>query len=169
MKYYGIYRASVLDAETEIARVAAPEANYVDQAIEFGMTYYYRIVAVDFSGNASEFSDMVEIVADIRSSSGDTEKTLPEEFGLQQNYPNPFNPTTRFTFSVAAQADVSLMIYDVLGRKIRTLVDDEKAPGVYNVVWDGRNEGGSFVATGLYFARFRGGEYSEMRKLVLKK
>ena len=168
VKYYGIYRASSTHTETEIARIPGTETVFLDSDIQLGHIYYYRIVAVDLAGNASEFSDMVEIIADI-SSITDIPETFPTEFELRQNYPNPFNPTTTFTFAVAEAAHVSLVIYDALGRQIRRLVDETKEPGMYDVVWDARDDVGHAVATGIYFAQFEGGAFKEVRKLVLRK
>jgi hypothetical protein len=168
VQYYGIYRASSMDVETKIANVSATESAYLDNDIELGYVYYYRIVAVDSAHNVSEFSDPVHILADIPSSAG-AASSPPTEFELQQNYPNPFNPTTTFTYSVPQQTDISLVIFDVLGRKIRSLITETKAPGIYNIKWDARDDAGEPVPTGLYFARFTGKDYTEVCRLVLKK
>ncbi|MBN1559804.1 T9SS type A sorting domain-containing protein [candidate division KSB1 bacterium] len=168
VQYYGVYRASSMDVETKIANVSAAESVYLDDDIELGYVYYYRIVAVDSAHNVSEFSDPVHILADIPSSAG-AAASLPTTFALQQNYPNPFNPTTTFTYAVPERANISLVIFDVLGRKIRSLISESKAPGTYNIQWDARDDAGNAVPTGLYFARFIGKDYTEVRRLVLKK
>ncbi|MBN1466510.1 T9SS type A sorting domain-containing protein [candidate division KSB1 bacterium] len=167
VKYYGIFRASSSDSETEIAQVAAAEQEYMDRTIAYGNVYYYRVIAVDSANNVSEFSDPVRILVDIQSSSATA--AFPAEFKLEQNHPNPFNPTTTLTYSVAEPAHVSLVIYDVLGRKIRSLVEEHKAPGIHTKIWDARDELGNAVTTGLYFARFVAGSYAETRRLVLEK
>ncbi len=86
---------------------------------------------------------------------------------LAPNYPNPFNPKTTLPFSLAAPAQVRLAIYDVAGRLQRTLVDAHLAAGEHWVNWDGRDEGGTELASGVYFSRFEAGAVSEVRKLLL--
>ncbi|MDZ7334377.1 MAG: T9SS type A sorting domain-containing protein, partial [candidate division KSB1 bacterium] len=94
---------------------------------------------------------------------------LPKEFALEQNYPNPFNPVTEIIFSVPKTEKVSLVIYDMLGRKVKTLIDKQVQPGVYSVYWDGTDESGVKVATGVYLYRLQARNYSQVRKMVLIK
>ena len=97
---------------------------------------------------------------------------LPDEFALTQNYPNPFNATTTIAYMVpagAAGAQHKLEIYDIQGRLIRTLVDRAAEAGSHRVVWDGRDQGGQMVASGLYFYRLQAGSFMETRRLVLLK
>jgi hypothetical protein len=86
---------------------------------------------------------------------------------LAPNYPNPFNPATTLPFSLAAPAQVRLAIYDVAGRLQRTLVDAHLAAGEHWVNWDGRDEAGGELASGVYFSRFEAGATNEVRKLLL--
>jgi hypothetical protein len=97
--------------------------------------------------------------------------SLPYEFTLDQNYPNPFNPGTIITFSVAANSgqNVNLSVFNVLGQKVATLVDEVKGPGSYTVNWNGEADTGAKVASGVYFYRLTQGETSETRKMVLMK
>ena len=98
---------------------------------------------------------------------GDIETPLSNK--LFQNYPNPFNPATAIDYSVAAECRVEIVIYDVGGRRIKTLVNETRAPGIYKAFWDGRNDRGAPVATGLYFYRARIGAYDSVKKMVLLK
>lgn len=91
----------------------------------------------------------------------------PAAFSLSQNYPNPFNPTTEFRCQIAEAGFVKLVIYDMLGRKVRTLVSEEKAAGTYTVSWDSRNDAGEAVAGGVYLCRMTAGDFSAVRKMVL--
>ncbi|MDH3199054.1 MAG: T9SS type A sorting domain-containing protein, partial [Candidatus Krumholzibacteria bacterium] len=89
---------------------------------------------------------------------------------LAQNYPNPFNPTTTITFTVKARTRVRLRIYDVTGALVKKLVDDVRAPGItHEVRWDGRNEVGKSVASGVYFYRLVAKDFVQTRKMVVLK
>lgn len=92
---------------------------------------------------------------------------IPQEFALEQNYPNPFNPGTNFGFRIADRGFVELKIYDVAGRLVRTLISEDKAPGSYTVQWDGRDDRGAPVASGVYLYRLEAGAYRAARKMVL--
>jgi len=94
---------------------------------------------------------------------------LPGDFHLAQNYPNPFNPVTDIEFSIPVMSQVELTIFNVLGQEVTTLADDVRAAGVYHVVWDGTDERGSPVASGVYFYRLKAGEFVATRKMMLLK
>ena len=98
------------------------------------------------------------------------EPPLPATFALYQNTPNPFNPSTRIRFDVPfAGAVVTLRIYDVSGRLVRTLVDGEQASGRKTVAWDGRNQTGEPAATGVYLYRLTGPGFEQTRKMIMLK
>ena len=92
---------------------------------------------------------------------------LPVSFTLSQNYPNPFNATTVISYSLRKNADVKLVIYNLHGQKVRILVDEQKPAGEYQITWDGKNDSGEEVASGVYFYRMIAGEFSESKKMVL--
>ena len=94
---------------------------------------------------------------------------VPSVFALEQNYPNPFNPETSIHFTVPKMSRVTLAIYDILGRKIRTLVNETKTAGSYNVTWNGKNNQGQPLASGLYFYKLQAGEFSATKKMMLLK
>ena len=103
---------------------------------------------------------------------------LPKDFSLEQNYPNPFNPTTTIPFRIPAvdiasgsrgSVIVSVDVYNALGQKVRTLVNESRAPGYYREVWDGRNAGGQGVGTGMYFYRLRVGDFEDVQRMTLIK
>lgn len=93
--------------------------------------------------------------------------TAPPACDLFQNYPNPFNPSTEIRFTVRERKHVTLRIYDVSGRLVRTLVDRVKDTGIHSVNWNGRNELGAAVASGVYFYRLDMGQFKRTRKMVL--
>jgi hypothetical protein len=100
---------------------------------------------------------------------GTSEEGGPSEFSLSQNYPNPFNPTTNFHFTLAKSAYVRIDIFNIVGQKVRTLVDDDMKAGVYLADWDGKDDNGSFVSSGIYFYRMQAGDFSDMKKMLLVK
>ncbi len=98
-----------------------------------------------------------------------SQNTKPMTFKLFQNYPNPFNPETNLRFTLAHPARVKLEIYNVLGQKVKTLVDETLLAGEHKVKWDGRNDTGHFLGTGVYFFRISAGDYIKTRKMLLLK
>ena len=83
---------------------------------------------------------------------------IPAVFDVFQNYPNPFNPSTTISYAIPQQSNVMIKIYDMLGREVKTLVSEEQMPGVYNVLWNGDNNSGVNVATGIYLYRVVAGQ-----------
>lgn len=97
--------------------------------------------------------------------------SLPTKYTLYQNYPNPFNPSTSIKYFVGgdSRAKVSLKIYNVAGQLVKTLVDEEKFPGEYGEMWNGKNEKNEDVASGVYFYKLKVSDYVETKKMVLLK
>jgi hypothetical protein len=94
---------------------------------------------------------------------------VPEAFALQQNYPNPFNPTTTIPFQVVEPSQVTLVVYDMLGRRVTVLVDGALTAGTYEAVWDGRSAAGMMLPGGVYVYRLRAGAYEQTRVMTLLK
>ena len=94
---------------------------------------------------------------------------LPGEFVLYQNYPNPFNPETVISFDLPATAPARLDIFNILGQKVITLLDRPMPAGTNTVIWDGRNETGGRVSTGIYFYRLQSGPFTQSKKMLLLK
>jgi len=108
--------------------------------------------------------------------SAEKEKKLPSKYSLEQNYPNPFNPSTTINFSLPAgetpymaSLRVTLKIYDLLGREIKTLVDKEMSPGNYTVTWNADDNYGKKVSTGIYLFSLNAGTFTQTRKMILLK
>jgi len=98
----------------------------------------------------------------LTSVKGPVDSGIPQQFSLHQSYPNPFNGISNFEFAISNLTDVSLTIYDVLGRQVATLVNDRLAPGTYRRQWDATGQ-----PSGVYFYRLKAGSYIETKKLVL--
>jgi len=94
---------------------------------------------------------------------------LPKEYELSQNYPNPFNPSTRIEFALPVAGHVAMDVYDILGRKVLTLVDEYREAGRYTVEWDAVDNSGRRVSTGVYFYRIKSGGFEKSQKMLLLK
>jgi C1A family cysteine protease len=99
----------------------------------------------------------------------ETEEEKEFTFSLAQNFPNPFNPNTSIQFSLPVSGRVSLKIYNLSGQEVRTLIDEDKRKGEYEVLWDGKDNSGKNVASGIYFYHIRAKNFAETKKMVLLK
>jgi hypothetical protein len=99
----------------------------------------------------------------------DETASLPFVTQLADNYPNPFNATTKLNFSLKQAGDITLEIYNVLGQKINTLVDGKMDAGHHSIVWDGKNDAGDIVSSGVYFYKLTTDDYTSSRQMTLLK
>jgi hypothetical protein len=106
---------------------------------------------------------------DIVSSVKPVNEGIVNKFSLGQNYPNPFNPTTTFEYSVPVTGNVEITIYNVLGQKIATLINDVHEAGQHKITWNGRDSFGRPVATGVYFYQMNAGSFEQVKKMMLMK
>jgi len=97
------------------------------------------------------------------------EELLPEVYALHQNYPNPFNPITTLRYDLPEQANVNIIIYDMLGRHVRTLLNEIQDAGYRSVIWNATNDYGKPISAGMYFYKIRAGEFTQTRKMLLLK
>ena len=94
---------------------------------------------------------------------------IPEEYSLKQNYPNPFNPTTNIDFTVPATGPVELVIYNIMGQRIRTLQSGNIKYGYHSVQWNGLDDRGLHVSSGVYFSELMARGFRQTRKMLLLK
>ena len=129
--------------------------SYVDNSSSGGKLYY-RLKQIDYDGSFS-YSKTLEVTA------------IPMVFALSQNYPNPFNPTTTIKFQLPKQERVVLEIYNTLGERVKTLVNDIKEAGYYRLNWNGTNNNDVTVSTGVYIYRLMAGQYVSTKKMIFLK
>ena len=116
-------------------------------------------VLVDLAGNIDAINN-IEI---------GSLKPLPTDYGLGQNVPNPFNPSTNISYQLPESGDVRLVVYNLLGQEVRSLVRETMEAGFHTVVWDGKDELGKQVASGIYFYRLQAGTFTDARRMMLLK
>ena len=100
---------------------------------------------------------------------GTLDNEQPLLYKLSANYPNPFNPSTTIDYSIATAGEVNIIVYDMMGREVRTLVSDFATPGSYSVVWDAVNNNGLAVSAGMYVYKMISGDFVEVNKMLLVK
>ncbi len=156
--FYHVFRATQPDFSDIIEVATTIDYVYQDFNMSVG-TYYYKVAAVDFSGNLGEYSEPVSSTILSIDQTG-----LPTEYNMAQNYPNPFNPITTINFALPENAFVDLKIYNATGQIVKTLVNREMEAGRHNITLNGRD-----LASGIYFYVLRAGDFTQTRKMVLLK
>lgn len=178
--YYGIKRTLITAA---ILFVAAPWSGALSQeyavANETISTGYTAASSNEFAAVARMGAPLVvkaasndfgldPLLIEEEYPTGDDAGSIPPAANFLANcYPNPFNPSTRIEYRIAERSAVSLKVFDVSGRLVRTLVDDVRDAGHYRLSWDGRNNSGRAVSSGIYFISLRSKEFRQTRKIVL--
>jgi len=135
------------------------------KALDSTLHAYYFSFPLYYLDSASAKAMLVKVLSDFGefpTGISTESRQLPYEFHLYQSYPNPFNPTTKIRFDVPATSDVSLIVYDVLGREVARLAEGRKPPGSYEIEWDA-----SRCASGVYFYRMRAGTFGDLKKMLL--
>ena len=128
---------------------------FKDEAVRPNRRYFYQLEQASWSGDGQVF--------------GPYEVFYRAAFELRQNSPNPFNPSTRIRFTVPEDAKVSLVVYDVAGREVRTLVNGSRPANHYEVEWDGKDNRGESVSSGVYFYRLQAGKHVQTKKMMVLK
>jgi hypothetical protein len=112
--------------------------------------------------------DLIQVTG-IETGLADHEKSLPGNYYLEQNYPNPFNPSTTIRYGIPAAAKVNLAIYNILGQKVITLVNSTKSAGHYSVAWNGLNDEGKMLPSGIYIYKLQSNSFSTYKKMFFIK
>ncbi len=150
--------------------------NYGGAKSDFGRMVFqdqgrdYMVVGYSYS-NSTGGSDIyiAKLYGDATSVNDDDPIEIPSGYALSQNYPNPFNMTTRINCTLPRRAAVSLTVYNILGQNIRNWQFDSQPAGIFSIDWDGRNDFGGEVASGIYFIQMKTDDFSETKKMVLVK
>ncbi len=127
---------------------------FVDSRVQPGVEYRYTLRSIDFDGTVHDYATTVTLRAN----------PMVTEFRLDQNFPNPFNPSTVISYQLPASSEVSLVVYDMLGREVQTLVNTRQAAGSYQVQFNAAS-----LTSGVYFYRLQAGSFLETKKMLLVK
>jgi hypothetical protein len=129
--------------------------SFEDKNLTAGRRYYYMLEDVDLQGNVVRHGPIV------------AEVPYPQTYNLSQNYPNPFNPETTIGYQIPEPAHVQIIIFNLMGQVVRVLVDENKPAGYYSVIWNGRNDLGERVSTGIYWYQLQAGKHASTKKMLL--
>ncbi len=164
LQYYSLYRSNDGSPFDRIAQTT--DTVYADSQIELNKRYSYALTAIDHSGNESDFSNIVSVlVTHVNGKSS----TVSTEYYLAQNYHNPFNSQTTIKYGVEAAGHVKIVIYDLLGRIVKEIVNEYQNSGHYEVIWNSKNKYNQEVSSGIYYYRIQTVGFDKIKKMLLIK
>ncbi|HBZ01963.1 MAG TPA: hypothetical protein DEO84_11660 [candidate division Zixibacteria bacterium] len=144
---------------------------YTDSAVPDSSIYFYYVTALysDSIWSGESFPSGVDSGRMLATGIAGEESQLPDAFFLSQNYPNPFNPTTVISYGLPQDSRVKVEIYNLLGQKIKTLVNGLEKAGYKSLIWDGKDTAGKAVSSGVYFYRIDAGSFQASKKMMMLK
>ena len=164
-QYYLLERSTDEEFTENIVSNYVTDSYYEDNDLEFDTEYFYR---VSYNvGDWSEYSEVLSVT--LEAVNVDDGNQLPKTYALHQNYPNPFNPVTNLSYDLPEDAMVTIAIYDMMGKVVRTLVNGQQSAGYKTLQWSATNNGGHPISAGLYIYTIQAGDFSQTRKMILLK
>jgi len=162
LSHYCVYKDSTAffdpDSSRIVGEVQKDSSVFRDSDFVSGSTYYYKISAWDLSGHQSPYSEELEVSVTAVPWEDQTQ-VMTRTYELYQNHPNPFNPRTSISYHLPdigyQPAEAEIIIYNLLGRKVRTLVHERQYPGRHTAAWDGKDDEGNDLSSGIYFYKLR--------------
>jgi hypothetical protein len=167
-QYFAVYRGTTANFDPKGTKPLATlvGTTFTDNDVKIGDKYYYTVSAFDFAGNESKYPQaLLANITSVEEKGGG----VPTAYALEQNYPNPFNPETTIKYQLPASSHVRLSIYTALGQEIRLLVNYSQPAAFHQVVWDGRDNAGNPMPSGVYFYRLETEKFTAMKKMVMMK
>jgi len=158
---------AVHSKENEISFAFASKQPLKDQPVQINFVFEelnpITPAITDFRFDDVKIDDKSTIVTLVENGSG---HRLPTDWHLDQNHPNPFNPETSITYQVPKKSIVKIEVFNLLGQRIKRLVNEEKSPGYYQVTWNGRYDQEKSVVSGIYLYRMRAGDFREIKRMI---
>ena len=152
----------------DVTEWVAADANGIISIVMIDMSQASTTLKVHSKENTAGGAPMTLVLTEATAIDSELDET-PKVFQLAQNYPNPFNPSTTIDYSLEQTTELSIVVYDVLGNQVKTLVNNTVQAGNHSIVWDGTNMENSAVTTGIYFCQMTGNNMTKTLKMVLSK
>ena len=150
-------------------KVDGEGANGTGELVEFTFRTQDPPLSTDFQILDGVLVDLTGSIDAINNIEIGNLKPVPTDYSLEQNLPNPFNPSTTIKYQLPNSGEASLVIYNLLGQQVRTLLKETMDAGFHSVVWDGKDELGKQVASGVYIYRLQSGDFSTAKRMMLLK
>ena len=165
---YVIDRATDSLFTVDVEVFTSTENSFTDNSLEPEIEYYYRVSAVCCDGDyTSSYSDVVSLMLTVMDV--DPTVSIPEAYSLQQNYPNPFNPTTQIRYGLKENTYVSINIYNLMGKHIKSFINMVQDAGYQMIHWNATDASGQPVPAGMYVYTITAGDFRESKKMILLK
>ena len=167
VEYYVIERSTNQDFnEAGSTHSQITNTNYFeDIELIYDTEMYYRVSY--YYGVQSEYSEILSAAVEWLKNQSDV--SFPVTYKLHQNHPNPFNPKTKINYDIPYSSNVSILISDLKGREVKSLVNKKHSSGRYSIIWDGTNNNGEKVSAGMYLYKIQSGGFTKMEKMILLK
>jgi hypothetical protein len=165
---YDLELAKDPDMKSSVVINDLNQKNYKIDNLDLNSTYYWRVKSKTTDGVSSNYSAVGSFTTG-EVTAVEQENEIPMQFELKQNYPNPFNPTTKIFYSLPQNSQVTIKIYDMLGREVRTLINKVMNAGVHSVDWNADYENGNKVTSGIYMYRINAGNFVSTKKMIFIK
>lgn len=143
--------------------------SFLDQDVEPGETYYYQISDVSLSGQTTVYGPVSATAGVTDVNNHATHQQTPDDYQLGDAYPNPFNGNTLIQFKITKPGMVKIEVYNLMGQKIRTLLSERKEAGDYTAHWNGKNESGKTVGSGIYLYKMTIDNFKSSKRIVYLK
>ena len=164
-QYYNVERSTDSHFTTDVVSDYSADAFYTDDGLEWDTEYFYRVSA--YAGYWTDYSNVISVTLEfVGIADGDG---IPETYAVHQNYPNPFNPVTTLRYDLPEDGMVNITIYNMMGRQVKTLINDQQTAGYRSTQWNATNDAGSPVSAGIYLYMIQAGEFRQTKKMVLLK
>ena len=165
-EYYLLERSTDEEFAEDVVSNELVSNYYEDDSLEYDTEYFYRVSSYYYGVQQSYYSEVLSVTLQWLDVAGEQ---LPTVYAIHQNYPNPFNPTTQIKYDLPEDALVTISIYDLMGRSIKSLVNSNQSAGYRSIQWNANNNLGEPVSAGMYIYTIQAGDFVDTKKMILLK